>query len=75
MTGTNRPVDHQVSTQRARQFAVAACHDRDNLGAAILGQLKRGRSDRAGGAVNQDPVAGSQSEMFDGPKLALRMIQ
>jgi len=45
---------------------VAACHDGDNLGAAIFGQLQRCRADRAGCAVDQDPVARFQCEMLDG---------
>ena len=59
-------VDRQVGSQRSGQSEVAACHDRGNLGAAILGELKRCRADRAGCAVDQDPVAGFQGEMLDG---------
>ena len=44
---------------------MTACHDRDNLRAAIFGELKRCRADRAGRAIDQDPVAGFQGEMFD----------
>jgi len=44
---------------------MSARHDRDDLRAAIFGELKRCRADRAGRAVDQDPVAGLQGEMLD----------
>src|SRR3990172_9793423 len=67
-------VDHRVGAERPHELEVLRVAHRGDVGAEVLAELHRGGADRAGGAVDEEPLPAadvSQSQAVQGEDRAV----